>query len=331
MKASIIPMSESYRDKLEAYMHQIFPTYSTAFIKYDVNEAVGTNAKESKSVIAINEENEIVGCQIYFNTKAWIKGEVKDAFWGHNTYLNKEYRRHLGLDLIMSMVEIKNGFGYGLTDINFKIQHLVKTNIFIIGLRKFCIINRWYIWNKICKRLGKKYQEPSSFPNIIKNKDTIFHLCKDAKEIIIPNEGFWNKDICEIDFIRDEDYLNKRFFHNTVHKYYVYTNQNNDCYFTIRPILFQGISAIQVADFRYSAHDAKIAKSIFQALEKLCLRSHSGALLFTTSDRNIQEIYMKKKLCKSYPVPLVCYKKNVSTENAYVYVNAADSDDEFYK
>ena len=89
MKASIIPMSESYRDKLEAYMHQIFPTYSTAFIKYDVKEAVGTNAKESKSVIAINEENEIVGCQIYFNTKAWIKGEVKDAFWGTIHILTK--------------------------------------------------------------------------------------------------------------------------------------------------------------------------------------------------------------------------------------------------
>ncbi len=331
MNANIIPMSDSYRSKLEAYMHQKFPTYSNAFIKYDVNEAIGTEIQESKSFIAINEEDEIVGCNLGYITKAWIKGEVRLAVWGHNTFLNKEYRRHLGLDLIMKMVENKDGFGYGLTDINFKIQHLVKTNIFIKGLRKFCIVNRWFFWKEICKRFGKKYKEQSSLPSIIKYKDTLFHLCKSAKEINIPNEGFWNKDICEIDFIRDEDFLNKRFFHNTVHKYYVYTNQNNNCYFTIRPILFRGISAIQVADFRYSTHDPSMPKRIFQAIEKVCIKSHSGALLFTTSDRNIQKIYMKRKLCKSYPVPFVCYRKNVSSENAYIFVNAADSDDEFYK
>ena len=331
MDARIIPLSEQYKSKLINYMHKVFPSFSEAFIQYDVNEAIKGQKTKKLSFIAVNEKDEIVGCHMNFLTKAWIKGEEKVIAWGHNTYLDEEYRRQVGMDLILEIVSFQYGFGYGLTDINFKIQHLIKTNIFINGLRKYCKINKWYLWSNICKLLKIKRQIPPTLPSAINYGQESFHLCEDAKEIIIPNRGFWYKDICEVDFIRDYDFLNKRFFQNPVCKYYTYTNLDRNCYFVIRPIIYQGMIGIQIADIRYKSSQPEQAKIIHHSIEKLCSNIHAGVLLFTTSDKTIKSMYEHDRLCKSYPVALICHKKHVSSAEANIIVNAADSDDEFYK
>ena len=330
MNARIIPASELYRDKLTSFMHQKYSTYSDAYIEFEVNEAI-SNAKDPKSIIVVNENDEIVGCHFYFNTKAWINGEERSACWGHNTYLEQEFRRIIGLDLVLKIIAVKNGFGYGLTDINYKIQQLIKGNVFINGLRKYRKLNLWFIWNKLIKLTGKQFQIPSSLPPSINYGEDIFQLCLNANEIKIPNSGFWYKDICEVDFIRDKDFLNKRFFFNPVNKYYIYTNQEKDLYFVVRPILHKGIPGIQVADFRYNTTRQEYAEVIFHVIEKLCIRMHIGIMLFTTSERSIKAMYNNKWLCRSYPVAFIGGKKNVSSENAYIIINAADSDDEYYK
>ena len=73
--AKIIPMSEEYRDKLIEYMHKKYPTFTDAYIQYDVNEAIGTPETGTKSIIVVNDNDEIVGCHLCFITKAWIKGK----------------------------------------------------------------------------------------------------------------------------------------------------------------------------------------------------------------------------------------------------------------
>lgn len=331
MNAKIIPMSELYRDRLVAYMHRIFPTYTDAFIQYEVDEAVCNNELGEKAIIAVNQSDQIVGCHFFFITKAWIHGEESTACWGYNTYLDKEYRRIVGLDLIVEMTAVKNGFGYGLTDINYKIQHLVKGNIFINGLRKYCKITKWFILRKIESYLSNTIQLPLSFPSSINFGTEEFHLCQDVNEITIPNGGFWYKTICEVDFIRDYDFLNKRYFHNPVNKYHIYTNHEGNCYFVIRPIHHRGIIGLQVSDVRYLPTRPEQVQSIFHAIEKICSKMHAGTLSFTTSDKIIKAMYDNKILCNSYPVAFVCGKKNVSSADAYIIVNAADSDDEYYK
>lgn len=331
MNAKIIIMSDAYKVKLTDYMHHIFPQYSDSYIDFDVKEAIGDKKLGSKSFIVVNDKNEIVGCHLNFITKACIKGEENTIVWGHNTYLDEGYRRTMGMDLILEMAATKNGFGYGLTDINYKIQNLIKSNIFINGLRKYCIVNIWYIWWKLLKMTRKELHIPQSLPSHINYKTEKFYLCQNANEINIPDRGFWYKDICEIDFIRDQEFLNKRFFQNPVNKYYVYTNQDKNCYFAIRPILHQGILGIQVADVRYLPTQPKLAKIIYLAIERICSKIHAGTMLFTTSDRTIRTLYENNRLCKSYPVAFVCGKKNVSSADANIIVNAADSDDEFHK
>ena len=331
MKANIIPMSEAYKGKLTAYLKQKFPLYTDTYIDYDVKESIGDQKNGTESLIVVNEEDNIVGCHLCFITKAWIKGEERRVVWGHNTYLDEDYRRIIGMDLILKIAAIKNGFGYGLTDINYKIQKLIKSTIFINGLRKYYKTNPWYLWGLILKISKIKPKIPTVLQTTIQIKDEIFHLCKNSEEIDIPNEGYWNKEICEVDFIRDNEFLNKRFFCNTVNKYYVYTNSISNCYFVVRPILHNGILCLQISDLRYHHSLSYMAKLIFHAIDKICRNIHAGAILFTTSDKNIRNLFIENKFCKSYPVAFVCGKKDVTSENAYIIVNAADSDDEFHK
>ena len=326
----IISLSEQYRGLLTDYMHKIYPVFSDAFIAYDVNEAIGDNHYESNSLLVLNDDNQIVGCHLNFNTKAWIYGKEEMISWGHNTYLNEEYRKEIGLDFVLEIARMKNGFGHGLSKKNMKIQHKLKYSTFITGIYKFRILNYWAIEGVVKRTLKIRDNLNINFPKEIGLNKEMFAVCHNASELSIPNNGYWNKGYSDIDFIRDEDFLNKRFFKNPVHKYYIYTNRNKDCYFVVRPILFRGIRAIILVDFRYLPENTNVAKQIFKATEKLCSKVHAGVMVFTTSNITIKNIYEKRMLCKYYSDIVTTGKHFAKSSDTYAVVTAADSDGEFY-
>lgn len=330
MNARIIQLTPEYKDKLTEYMHQKYPTFSDTYIKYDIEEALGKELHSSKSLIAVNNNNEIVGCHLNFITKALIKGKEKNVLWGHNTFLDEYYRKSIGMDFVLEIAAIKDGFGYGLTDINSKIQHLIKSNVFVNGLRFYRVFNIWAIWGIFAKAFGISQKKLCLFPPEIRLKNTTFKLCTTVDEIEIPNNGYWNKDVCEIDFIRDKEYLNKRFFLNHVNNYYTYTNKQGNCYFTIRPIIHSGIHGLQIVDFRYNQNQKEVAKDISNAIGKICKSIRAGVTLFTTSDKSFKAIYDNKRTSKSWPIAFVGGKNNISSSDSYIIVNTADSDGDFH-
>jgi hypothetical protein len=170
-----------------------------------------------------------------------------------------------------------------------------------------------------------------SLPSVIHIADKSFTKCQSPKDILIPNNGYWNKGICEVDFIRDEEFLNKRFFQNPVHQYHIYTLNNESCYFVLRPILFKGVYALMIADYRYNNTKPEQIGLIFKAAQKVCNQKRLGAILFTTSDKNVKSLFNNNKLCRSYPVAFVGGKKNITSKDSVVYLTAADSDDEYHK
>lgn len=329
MSARIIPISEEFKSSLAEYMHKTFPLYSQQYIDYNINEAIVGNQEQATSFIAINDNNNIVGCHLSFSTKAWIHGKGIIAIWGHDTYLDSEYRRELGMDLILDISAYKYGFGLGLTDINMKIQKLIRSNIFVEGVRKYCLLSPWIIWRKISRFIRVTPSIPT-MPSTIRVDNVAFVQCYTPKDIIIPNDGYWNKEISEVDFIRDEDFLNKRFFLNPVHKYNVYTIKGEKCYFVLRPVVFKDVYALMVVDFRYDNTKPELAYKIFKAILKVCNKKRLGAILLTTNDNNIKPFLNKKKLCRSYPIAFVGGKKIISSKDSLVYITAADSDEEFH-
>ena len=330
MSARIIPITEEFRSSLAEYMHIIYPLYSQKYINFDINEAIAGNHEQNTSFIVINDKNDIVGCHLSFSTKAWIHGKEITAIWGHDTYLDSEYRRELGMDLILEIAAYKYGFGVGLTEINYKIQKLIRSNIFVDGVRKYCLLSPWIIWRKIIHFIRVASSTPT-MPISIRVDNVTFTRCHTPKDINIPNDGYWNRDICEVDFIRDENFLNKRFFLNPVHRYDVYTLKGEKCYFVLRPVLFKDVYALMVVDFRYDYTKPELIHTIFKAAQKVCNQKRLGAILFTTSNKIVKSLFDNNKLCRSYPVAFVGGKKNISSKDSLVYLTAADSDDEFHK
>lgn len=330
MSARIIPLSEEFRIPLAEYMHKIYPSFTKNYIDYNVNEGILGNQERNTSFIVVDDDMKIVGCHLSFNTKAWIKNQEVTAIWGHDTYLDSEYRREIGMDLILETSAYKYGFGVGLTDINYKIQKLIRSTIFVDGVRKYCVLNSWILWRKALYFLRVSSKAPI-LPTSIHVKDKTFIQCHMPKDISIPNGGYWNKDICEVDFIRDEIFLNKRFFQNPVHQYYVYTLKDECCYFVLRPVIFKGIYALMIVDFRYDYSKPELIQWIFKAAEQVCNKKRLGAILFTTSDDNVKNLFKNNKKSKSYPVAFVGGKKNITSSNSLIFLTAADSDDEFHK
>lgn len=330
MSAKIIPLSAEYTATLAVYMHKKFPLYSEEYISFDIEEAINSNKETVTSFIVLDDNQNIVGCHLSFSTKAWIQDKEVTAIWGHDTYLDSEYRRELGMDLILEIASYKYGFGVGLTDINIKIQKLIRSNVFVNGVRKYCVLSPWILWRKAQSFLRIPSSAPS-LPSTIHLTNKIFTKCQSPKEILIPNNGYWNKDICEVDFIRDDEFLNKRFFLNPVHHYYIYTLKDESCYFVLRPILFKGVYALMVVDFRYDNTKPEQIRLIFKAAQKVCNQKRLGAILFTTSDKNVKSLFDNNKLCRSYPVAFVGGKKNITSKDSIVYLTATDSDDEYHK
>ena len=330
MSSKIIPLSEEHRTSLTAYMRIIFPSYSPKYIDFDIDEAIKGNQERATSYIVINDNHKIVGCHLSYNTKAWIQGKEVSAIWGHDTYLDNEYRREVGMDLILEISAYKYGFGVGLTEINYKIQKLIRSNIFVDGVRKYCVLNSWILWRKALNFLRISSKVPI-LPSSIHVKDKTFIQCHMPKDITIPNGGYWNKDICEVDFIRDETFLNKRFFQNPVHQYFVYTLKDERCYFVLRPVIFKGVYVLMVVDYRYDYSKPELIHWIFKAAQQVCNKERLGAILFTTSDDNVKTLFKNNKKSKSYPVAFVGGKKNITSNDSLIFLTAADSDDEFHK
>lgn len=330
MSARIIPLSEEFRISLAEYMCKIYPSFTKEYIDYNVNEGILGNQERNTSFIVVDDNMKIVGCHLSFSTKAWIHGREVPVVWGHDTYLDTEYRREIGMDLVLEIAAIKNGFGLGLSDINFKIQKLIRSTMFVDGTRKYCIITPWILWRK-CQSLFKISSKFPVFPNKIVIGTETFVQCKIPNDISIPNNGYWNKDKCEVDFIRDKEFLDKRFFHNPVHTYYVYTIKGKNCYFVIRPILYRGLFSLMLSDFRYEHTWPLFVHVMYKAIIKLCNMNKLASIIFTTNDHYLQGLIKGSVIYKSYPVAFVGGKENLTSKNSFVLLNAADSDDEFHK
>lgn len=331
MSAQIIPLSDEYRFSLAEYMHKIYPSFTKDYIDYNINEGILGNHERKSSFIVIDNNRNIVGCHLSFCTKAWIHGEELPVVWGHDTYLDSEYRKEIGLDFMLEIATIKNGFGLGLSDVNVKIQKKMRAAMLIDGVRKYCIISPWILWGK-CQSFFNVSPKLPILPSLIRIGNNTIIQCKTPEDISIPNNGYWNKDICEVDFVRDKDFLNKRFFQNPVHTYTVYTIKGESCYFVLRPILFRDVPALMLADFRYEQIWSLFVHVMYKVLIKLCNMYKFGAILFITNDHHFKDLVEKSVIFyKSYPVAFVGGKKFLTSKDSFVFLSAADSDDEFHK
>ena len=320
MKSEIINYSAEWSEKLKDYLSKTFPNYTESYINYCVERS----SDRVPAILVINEKKEIVGCHLFFCTKALINGEEINTQWGHDTFLDKEYRAIAGLDLVLS-IHAKKGFGLGLTRKAERIQKKLKY-VFFDGVFNYYVINRFFILSIFQGIFSIK--PIIKVNNEIKVGNVVFHRVSNTDDIVIPNNGFWFKEYRNIDFIRDADYLMQRFLKNKVYPYYVYTysDGNQSAYFVIRLSYYRGIPSLVLSDYRYTDNNSHLLDLILRAVNSIALKSKLGVIIFRCGDSNIKKI-IKKRIHYSTPLEFVSNRRD-NSEMTFI-VTGGDSDSDF--
>jgi len=327
----VINYCDKYFDKLIDFCAKVWPSKSKEYLEYRLKIFCNNN-DISFNLLVVDSKDNIVGCNLFFPTKVFLAGKIKNAYWSHDTFLQPEYRGEAGVDLIMRSFMCKEYFGAGLSDINKKIQRKLKTN-FLTKCNKYYCFNAFFLipflwWRKT------NY----AFPNAAQSKHgTIFSLIKNPQNVIIYNGGFWNSDISPVDFIRDENFISKRFY-NLFNKYYLF--QSNDSsqnypYFVLRLIKFKGyIPALSIVDYRFCLKEKDFFFEILSTVRHIAKTMHIPLIIFSYSHLNnfssLFPLIIKRDeaMAKDIITRVPCTA--ISDSSLYpIVVTPADSDDDF--
>lgn len=314
----IIDYTIEWKDALRTYMRLRFLDYSNEYLEYCLDNSLG----RGYSKIVINSNSEVVGCHLYYFTKVLINNEEIETQWGHDTYLDKEYRKDIGVDFLLVRSKIP-AFGLGLTETNAKIRKLLKS-IFFKGVYTYYTFTPFFFLSPLQKYLKSRINVVDI--SYVKVKNHIFHRVYSVSQINVPNNGYWNKGIVSLDFNRSADFIEKRFIKCNVHDYRVYASQ--DSYFVVRASSHRGIPALLLCDYRYDPSKPDSLAILYKAVKKIARRSRFGVLYFICGDKNIEE-YTKRGFLFKSPVDFISSYK-ISPDISFM-LTGGDSDIELIK
>ena len=323
-EVDIISYNPHYREKLLAYLNKLNRGTHGNYIDYCVDRSNG----DIPSILVIDKVKDIVvGCHLFFSTKMYAKGEEKSVAWGHETYLDEDYRGAAGLEFVLS-INCNNSLGIGFSDINREVQKRIKKNVLMENVYNFFLLNCYFPWgviNKVFKRSLTPLKRMDQIQTAVS-----FRLVKDADDILVPVDGFWFKDQVEYDLIRDKQYLNYRFFNNTVFDYSVYEYHNEDgdsCYFVVRPILYRGIPAVLLVDYRFRGSE-QLMRYILDAVKKIARKNHLGVIQTTGGMKEVEHVF-DSRLCIKRHGECMIHKSLSPVSTDYISITPADSDVDF--
>ena len=311
----IVDFTAKWRCGLRIYMRKTFPDYSDSYIDYCLDHSTG----KVPSKIVVNGEGDVVGCHLYYCTKAMINGEEVETQWGHDTYLNEDCRKEIGAEFAIIRRDIP-AFGVGLTMVNKKMSKLMK-RVFLKGTFLYYTVTPCILCSPFQKAFHLKKEIKAK--ERIKVKGKVFSRINDVEELEIPNGGYWYKDEHNLDFIRDREFLKKRFFECKVHDYFVYSSGLS--YFIVRKSSYRGMPAMMLSDFRYDPKEKDSAVHLMQAVCKLAVSSHIGIIRFVCGDSMIEE-YMRGKLHHKTSLDFVTSYKDVKDDTYTLCGGDSDAD-----
>ena len=324
MEYNIIRYSKEYKEKTERYLHKISPEFSCEYIQYNIEHSDSVEESQ-KPFLILNSHGEIVGCHFYYPVKAFIKGKEVTTCWGHDTYVDEEYRESCSIEFILKINRVP-AFGIGVSDKNKSIQKSIRT-AFIPGLYTYCFANYYSI---LLGLFTKKRIENYKSPSVTKVKNFVFERVEKSSEILYLNNGYWYKDVNDVDFIRDKEYLDDRFFNNKAFNYYTYTVRGKALYFVVRPILFRGLPMLSLVDYRYDVSDNITVHEIIKASQKIAKQNQLAGVVLVCNDKQLKESW-KGKLSIKRETTLLANKYLKLSSDTTTFVTSADADVDYLR
>ena len=327
--SKIIHYNHNYYDLLKDYCQKSWPDSSVKYYEYKMNE-IPENANDVlENLIALNDEGDIVGCNFFLPTRALIHGVETKIYWSHNTLVDEKYRGDLGMEMMLA-AKGKDKFGAGLSLINYKIQKRLKSNF--LGIEHSYIkLNLQTPISLIfcCLKKGTNYSF-KAFDRIATN-GYCFKLITDIHQLTIPNNGYWFNVESDVEFVRDEHFIDKRFLHN-FNKYYLYAHDDKDgqtdMYFVLRITRRKGLPVLSIIDFRYGMNNKNALKVIINAANKLARKNGFPFTLLCTTmvvDKSLYSFKLKDNPCAAVLGP----KKLKFPNPSSIVFTMADADADF--
>jgi len=174
------------------------------------------------------------------------------------------------------MCEKKTAFGFGTTEINFKIQKELGTRF--IGVAHHYLFFSFWSYKLLFQKvlgIGKPGRSKEFvFPEVLKAGGNEFALVKNVDDLDIPENGYWSSSNIDIECIRDKHFLRNRFFENFIeYKFYRLKREDkanhDECYFVVRPTVQNGILLLSVVDIRFNTDKSEQFKYIVIAVARL--------------------------------------------------------------
>ena len=319
---------DKYYDSLLQFSKRVWPKKSEAYLRYRLYEIL--NGERRDTNVLLMDDDKVVGCNLIFPAKAMINGIEENVSWSHDTFIDEAYRGDWGMEMFLTIKTLKNCWGLGLSNTSkkmFKKQRYV----FLSPLKSYIGCNIWSIKYLLQKAGVKNKEIKKTAPSQIKVGKNLFSLTGNADYVRVPNDGYWNKGQTAVDFIRDKEFLDTRFFNN-FNKYYFYRLENESeydkCYFVIRFIKYKNADFISLVDYRYDLTQPEQFETIIKAVKRIAMANKAPFYRFsTTVERKPKDLRSMIFQMNGYS-DLITNNKNVSPD-ANVIITVADSDKDF--
>jgi hypothetical protein len=322
----IIDLNKNYLSSLYDFNHRMFPerkNYKEVLDHYLAYE------NEGLTNIIIDENDNVVGQNIFYALKYYFYGVMHDSLWGMDLIIEEKLRKDAwGLDLIQYGLHKSQSFATGSGPVALKIN--LALGCFLIGeIKKYVkIVNPLLGLTSLFRG-----NVPSKrFPNdIMVGKGQKFLRISD-KYNLFNKATAYNADLLE--FARDESFLKWRFF-SGLHDYAFYKSQDSDNYFVLRTFVMHHITAMELVDYRCDASSPDEFDAILSASLKIT-KKLLLPIIVTGSSLAIFDSVLESKGAKvnGRNRPIISttkeYKpyKQLINERRFTFVTLADSDGE---
>jgi len=292
---------------------------------------------KDESLIAINEDNRIVGQALLLPSRLYYKGTEYPVYWGMDYFVEESFRGLSGVVLVKKTIEHENHFGAGLTKISLGV-HLATGEKIVGYLRKYIKVRlASLLFPYIFINIKRKVKAPK-FPESLNVKMGRFQRVHNSEDIV-SDQGFWNCDF--IEFNRSIEFIDWRFFYYK-DKYFVYKYVPNDganheqpIYFVVRPVVWRKLKCLLLVDYRHPCEKRELFDEILKATKIIARKTRRAASITGCSLPSYKPILKRNwfiefgtKLVLVSKFPLL--SKLSDQDEDTMLVTFADSDCDFY-
>lgn len=320
------------KESLLRYLAKAYPnrTDLDAFVDFTLSYVPKEGIEKS---LLIFKDNDIIGANMFLQTKAKIGRLEYDIIWSYDTKVLDEYRKtEAGTIICGEIFSNKNCFGAGLSGISIELNKRMHAK-FIAKSVAFIRLNRYllkYILAPVCPFMRKPLVGDSFYPREIKTRLGLFRRLERAIDLNQPQGDYWNDNL--IEFKRSTKFIDWRFF-TLKDKYQVYAfrkKEGNDVYFACRQYDLSGIPLLYVVDYRFSIDDFEGQKAIIKAAILLSRKMKFAGVYIRSSLPGLSKLLKNNFfIMKKGGADIVTRFKPAFQEEYSVFHTSADSDMDF--